>query len=80
MFTFSRRSLDRLRDDLTRLRGDPLHPPDASVIIPVNASRDIQTVLTLLNDIISRSRKGLGMANLVRTKETSRHAQDHVQA
>jgi Uma2 family endonuclease len=30
--------------------------------------------------IISRSRKGLGMANLVRTKETSRHAQDHVQA
>jgi hypothetical protein len=42
-----------LADDLRRLRGDPHAPPYASVIVPVNAQKDILRVLSLLSDLTS---------------------------
>ena len=43
--------LDQLEADLRRLRGDPAAPPDASVVIPVNAQEDLDNVLEVLGDI-----------------------------
>jgi glycosyltransferase involved in cell wall biosynthesis len=43
--------LERLREDLARLRGDTASPPDASVVVPVNAQADLENVLNLLTDI-----------------------------
>lgn len=40
-----------LRNGLMRLRGDLKRAPDASVIIPVNAQADLQSVITILDDI-----------------------------
>lgn len=40
-----------LRDDLRRLRGDPQAPPRASIVVPVNAQKDLLRVLTLASDI-----------------------------
>jgi hypothetical protein len=40
-----------LGDDLRRLRGDPQVPPGASIIVPVNAQKDILRILTLLSDL-----------------------------
>jgi glycosyl transferase family 2 len=42
-----------LGDDLRRLRGDPGTPPRASIIVPVNAQKDILRILTLLSDLTS---------------------------
>jgi hypothetical protein len=39
-----------LGDELRRLRGDPQVPPSASIIVPVNAQKDILRILTLLSD------------------------------
>lgn len=36
---------------LARLRGDPTAPPDASVVIPVNAQTDLENVLAIVGDI-----------------------------
>jgi Glycosyltransferase like family 2 len=44
-------SLDRLGIELRRLRGDPAAPPDASVVIPVNAQEDLKNVLGILGDV-----------------------------
>lgn len=40
-----------LHQNFVRLRQDPDLPPDASVIIPVNAQGDLANVLTILSDI-----------------------------
>ena len=45
-------NLKELSADLARLRGNPERPPDASVIIPVNAQTDLETVQTPIADII----------------------------
>ena len=40
-----------VRDDLQRLRGDPHIPPRASIVIPVNAEKDLLRVLKLASDL-----------------------------
>jgi hypothetical protein len=44
-------TLDRLGMKLRRLRGDPAAPPDASVVIPINAQQDLENVLGVLGDV-----------------------------
>lgn len=44
-------SLNRLGDELRRLRGDPAALPDASIVIPVNAQEDLESVLGILGDV-----------------------------
>jgi hypothetical protein len=44
-------SLNRLGDELRRLRGDPAALPDASIVIPVNAQEDLENVLEILGDV-----------------------------
>jgi hypothetical protein len=44
-------SLNRLGDELRRLRGDPAALPDASIVIPVNAQEDLENVLGILGDV-----------------------------
>jgi Glycosyltransferase like family 2 len=51
MLTNEKTSLDQLGVELTRLRGDPAAPPDASVVIPVNAQEDLENVLEILGDL-----------------------------
>jgi hypothetical protein len=43
--------LDQLGPELRRLRSDPATPPDASVVIPVNAQEDLENVLEIIGDI-----------------------------
>jgi hypothetical protein len=43
--------LERLREDLARLRGDTASPPDASVVVPVNAQADLETVLGVVGQV-----------------------------
>lgn len=43
--------LERLREDLARLRGDTASPPDASVVVPVNAQADLETVLGVVGKV-----------------------------
>jgi hypothetical protein len=43
--------LQRLGADLARLRGDPAVPPDASIVVPVNAQADLENVLDVLREI-----------------------------
>jgi hypothetical protein len=43
--------LARLEPELRRLRGNPTEAPVATVVIPVNAQADLETVLGLLGDI-----------------------------
>jgi hypothetical protein len=43
--------LRRLDAELTRVRGDHGRPPDASIVIPVNAQSDLETVLAVLEDV-----------------------------
>jgi hypothetical protein len=45
-------SLERLGAELKRVRGDSAAPPDASVVIPVNAQEDLENVLAILGDIV----------------------------
>ncbi len=40
-----------IRDHMIRIRGDVARPPDGSVVVPVNAQGDLETVLALLADI-----------------------------
>jgi hypothetical protein len=40
-----------MRDELRRLRGDPSIQPYASIIVPVNAQKDLLRVLTLLSEL-----------------------------
>jgi hypothetical protein len=40
-----------IKEHLLRLRGEPALPPEASVVIPVNAQNDLQNVLHLVKDI-----------------------------
>lgn len=40
-----------LRGRLTRLRQDPALPPEASIVIPVDAARDLENVLRIVGDI-----------------------------
>ena len=41
----------RLGDDLRRLRGDSHIQPSASIVVPVNAQKDLLRVLTLLSEL-----------------------------
>jgi Glycosyltransferase like family 2 len=43
--------LERLRENLARLRGDTASPPDASVVVPVNAQADLETVLGVVGKV-----------------------------
>jgi len=43
--------LERLAPELARLRGDPIAPPDASIVIPVNAQADLEKVLDVIDEI-----------------------------
>ena len=43
--------LEELGADLALLRGDPASPPDASIVVPVNAQADLQTVLSMLGQL-----------------------------
>jgi hypothetical protein len=43
--------LQRLGAELARLRGDPAAPPDASIVVPVNAQADLENVLDLVDEI-----------------------------
>jgi hypothetical protein len=45
--------LARRGAELTRLRGDPSVPPDASIVIPVNAQADLENVLDVVDEIAS---------------------------
>jgi hypothetical protein len=45
------RTLDRIGDDLRRLRADPAVAPDASIVVPVNAKADLTNVLDILTDV-----------------------------
>jgi hypothetical protein len=49
--------LERFGADLERLRGDRTLPPDASIVIPVNAQADLENVLVVLSDIARYSGK-----------------------
>ncbi len=44
--------LERLAPELARLRGDPAAPPDASIVIPVNAQADLEKVLDVIDEIL----------------------------
>lgn len=44
-------ALAELRSAFERLRGDRTAPPTASIVIPVNAKADLDTVLTVLADV-----------------------------
>src|SRR6266566_2089253 len=44
-------NLDRLKEQFVRLRGNYENPPDASIVVPVNAQGDLENVLQLLADI-----------------------------
>ena len=46
-------SREALRAGVARLRGDRSVPPDASIVVPVNAQADLELVLTLLRDVVS---------------------------
>jgi hypothetical protein len=43
--------IGRLGRDLARLRGDPASPPDASVVVPVNAQADLESVLGVVRQV-----------------------------
>jgi hypothetical protein len=44
-------NLDRLKEQFVRLRGNYENPPDASIVVPVNAQGDLENVLQLLANI-----------------------------
>jgi hypothetical protein len=43
--------VELLGGDLARLRSDPASPPDASVVVPVNAQTDLESVLRLVHEV-----------------------------
>jgi hypothetical protein len=51
MAAVSSARLERLGAELTRLRGDPAAPPDASIVVPVNAQADLENVLDVVDEI-----------------------------
>jgi hypothetical protein len=51
MGSVSSARLERLGTELARLRGDRAGPPDASIVIPVNAKADLENVLDLVDEI-----------------------------
>ncbi len=46
-------TLERLGADLARLRGDAAHPPDGSIVVPVNAQADLEAVLGVLGQVVA---------------------------
>lgn len=42
----------RIRENALRIRGNPARPPDASVVIPVNAQGDLQNALRTVGDVV----------------------------
>jgi hypothetical protein len=51
MASISSARLEQLRAELARLRGDEAAPPDASIVIPVNAQADLENVLDVIDEI-----------------------------
>ena len=56
---------DRLGAELARLRGDPGEPPDASIVIPVNAQADLENVLDVVGEIARYKGRRTFEVNLV---------------
>lgn len=50
-------NLDQLHQHLVRLRGNPDLPPEAAIVIPVNAQGDLENVLRVLGGITQYSGK-----------------------
>jgi Glycosyltransferase like family 2 len=46
-------SLERLSAELARVRGDPSAPPDASIVVPVNAQADLERVMSMVTDVVA---------------------------
>lgn len=46
-------ALDRLGDEVRRLRGDPSVAPDGSIVVPVNAQADLENALSILAEAAS---------------------------
>jgi hypothetical protein len=53
MSSVSSARLEQLGAELARLRGDETAPPDASIVIPVNAQADLENVLDVIEEISS---------------------------
>jgi hypothetical protein len=51
MAAVSSARLERLGAELARLRGNPAAPPDASIVVPVNAQADLENVLDVVDEI-----------------------------
>ena len=50
---FSREIEPQMLENLRRLHGDPMKPPRASIIIPVNAQKDLSRILLVASDIVA---------------------------
>ena len=53
MHSIAAARLERLERELARLRGDPALPPEASIVIPVNAQADVENALDVVGEIVS---------------------------
>lgn len=51
MASVASKNADSLREPIMRLRGNADNPPDASIVVPVNAQGDLENVLRLLADL-----------------------------
>jgi hypothetical protein len=51
----SRNEQDTLRQQILRLRGNRAFYPDASIVIPVNAQKDLTNIARLLSDLVEYS-------------------------
>jgi len=53
MHSIAAARLERLERELARLRGDPALPPEASIVIPVNAQADLENALGVVGEVVS---------------------------
>jgi hypothetical protein len=53
MHSIAAARLERLERELARLRGDPALPPEASIVIPVNAQADLENALDVVGEVVS---------------------------
>ena len=44
--------LEELKESLSRLRGDLSKPAQASIVVPINAAKDLANVLNLFADLV----------------------------
>jgi hypothetical protein len=53
MHSLAAARLERLGRELAHLRGDPALPPEASIVIPVNAQADLENALDVVGEVVS---------------------------